>query len=181
MTSFVTLPGIGNSGGSHWQSHWEAADARFQRFAPTSWDEPVLRDWISALERTILAAAPPIVLVPHSLACLMVAYAAEAIAGKVAGAFLVAVPDPSEAKFPKQATTFRDPPEIMLPFRSLMIASRNDPYGTSDYARARASQWGCSVIDVGELGHINGASGLGDWTQGRDLLTAFCAGLGIEG
>jgi uncharacterized protein len=49
------------------------------------------------------------------------------------------------------------------------------------YAETRATQWGCPLVDLGDVGHINGAIGLGDWAQGRSLLTAFCAGLGIEG
>ncbi|MGV0875895.1 hypothetical protein V6767_01970 [Martelella sp. FLE1502] len=33
---------------------------------------------------------------------------------------------------------------------------------------------------MGPCGHINDASGLGIWEQGRMLLAAFCAGLGWQ-
>ncbi|MEG9472588.1 MAG: alpha/beta hydrolase [Sphingomonas sanguinis] len=32
------------------------------------------------------------------------------------------------------------------------------------------------MVEVGALGHINGASGLGSWPEGRRLLTAFRSG-----
>ena len=47
---------------------------------------------------------------------------------------------------------------------------------TIEHARERASQWGSGIVEVGELGHVNEASGLGDWPQGKALLVAFAAG-----
>ncbi|WP_180900710.1 RBBP9/YdeN family alpha/beta hydrolase [Martelella soudanensis] len=177
MTSFITLPGIGGSGETHWQSHWEAADPCFARFRPSDWDKPVLADWRLALERQIDSARSPPVLVAHSLACLLVAHAAEQIAGRISGAFLVAVPDPGSAAFPAAAAGFANPPRRPLPFPALIIASANDPYAAPDHVRTRAKEWKAGLVEVGACGHINGASGLGAWAQGRMLMDAFCAGL----
>jgi predicted alpha/beta hydrolase family esterase len=33
-----------------------------------------------------------------------------------------------------------------------------------------AKAWGSELIDLGERGHINAQSGLGDWPQGLALL-----------
>ena len=57
-----------------------------------------------------------------------------------------------------------------LPFPSLLVGSRNDPYCRFDKAQALASAWGSRFVDLGERGHINAESGLGDWRAGRDLL-----------
>jgi hypothetical protein len=50
-------------------------------------------------------------------------------------------------------------------------------YASLAYTRKRASEWQASLIVAGALGHINSASGLGDWPQGRAHLEACCAGL----
>lgn len=180
MTATITLPGITGSGEAHWQTLWEARDPRMVRFQPASWDHPDLSDWVAALNHTISAAPEPPLLVAHSLACLLVAHwAVREVKGTeqlVRGAFLVAAPDPDSPAFPLEAATFRDVPEMGLPFPALVVASADDPYATLDHARRCSSAWGAGFVVVGALGHINSASGLGDWPQGAMLLEAFRAG-----
>lgn len=177
MQEFITLPGITGSGATHWQTIWEQADPRFSRFQPSSWDCPLLEDWVQSLETAVRAAHLPPVLVAHSLACLLVAHWAVQSTTPIAGAFLVAVPDPKGPEFPPEAASFHSVPTGPLRFPTLMIASDNDPYGSLAYAQGRASEWQASLIVAGALGHINGASGLSDWPHGRVLLEAFCAGI----
>jgi predicted alpha/beta hydrolase family esterase len=177
MTDIVILPGIGGSGELHWQTRWEKADPRCRRFQPADWDQPELEDWIAALDRAVGAASKPPLLVAHSLACLLVAHWQHFSTAPVAGAFLVAVPNPQARAFPIEAAGFANPPSIKFRFPSLVIASANDPYGTTEYVRGRASQWGGGIVEVGEFGHINEASGLEDWPQGKALLMAFAAGV----
>lgn len=177
MRKIITLPGIGGSGDQHWQSLWEASSTDFSRFVPSSWDEPRLADWMEALDVVVSTADRPPVLVAHSLACLLVAHWQARSALPVAGAMLVAVPDPRGPAFPTEAASFADPPEQGFRFPSLIVASGNDPYGTMDHARRRADEWGSRLVEIGNAGHINGGSGLGDWPAGRALLTEFIAGL----
>ena len=177
MTDIVILPGIGGSGELHWQTRWEKTNPRCRRFQPTDWNQPDLEDWISALDRAVGAASKPPLLVAHSLACLLVAHWQQLSTAPVAGAFLVAVPNPQSEAFPAEATSFANPPPSKFRFPSLIIASENDPYGTIEHARGKANQWGSGIVEVGELGHINEASGLQDWPQGNALLTAFAAGV----
>lgn len=177
MHDIITLPGLGGSGDAHWQTLWERADARFTRFQPASFDQPDLDDWEQSLERAVRRCAGPPVLVAHSLACLLVAHWAARFPSAIAGAFLVAVPDPDGANFPAEAAAFRPVPERALRFPSLIIASTDDPYGELDITRQFARTWQSGLIVPGALGHINASSGLGDWPQGRALLDAFRAGL----
>jgi predicted alpha/beta hydrolase family esterase len=177
MTDIVLLPGIGGSGELHWQTRWEKTNPRYRRFQPTDWNQPELEDWITAMNRAVSAASKPPLLVAHSLACLLVAHWQRLSTAPVAGAFLVAVPNPKAQAFPVEAASFATPPLSRFRFPSLIIASANDPYGRIDYARGRASEWGSGIVEVGELGHVNEASGLGDWPQGKALLAAFAAGL----
>lgn len=177
MHDIITLPGLGGSGEAHWQTLWERTEPRFTRFQPASWDRPDLDDWEQALERAVARCARPPVLIAHSLACLLVAHWAARSASAIAGAFLVAVPDPDGANFPAEAMAFKPFPDRALRFPALIIASTNDPYGTLDVTQRQARGWRSDLIVAGALGHINAASGLGDWPQGRALLDAFRAGL----
>lgn len=181
MSEMIILPGIGGSGETHWQTHWERSGARTRRFQPMDWDRPELSDWIEALDSAVATAGKAPFLVAHSLACLLVAHWQQASARPVAGAFLVAVPDPTSDAFPAEAAGFAQVPQQRFRFPSLIVASSNDPFGGIDYARARAAQWGSGIVEVGALGHINGKSGLADWPSGRALFQAFAAGAEATG
>lgn len=176
MTEVIILPGIGGSGSAHWQTQWESLHANMRRFAPGSWDEPRLDDWTHALDRAIASSAEAPVLVAHSLACLLIPHWRRVSRRRIAGAFLVAVPDPNESHFPTEAAEFRDVPEDQFDFPALIIASSNDPFASLPYARRRAATWGAGLVEMGEFGHLNGSSGLGSWQDGQNLLTAFMAG-----
>ena len=180
MAGIIMLPGIGGSGSEHWQSRWEAEGKAFSRFAPKSWDEPRLKDWMDALDAAVIQAQAPPVLVAHSLACLLVAHWQMTSTLPVAGAMLVAVPDPDGAAFPVEAASFADPPTGRFRFPSVLIASVSDPYATQEYSHLRARQWGSQLLEVGDLGHINTASGVGDWVDGRATLRDFMGGLAIS-
>src|SRR5262245_12003819 len=90
----IILPGLGGSGEGHWQTLCRGSDPSAMAFQPSSWDQPKLDDWVAALDRAVASAADPALLVAHSLACLLVAHWAARGAVPIAGAFLVAVPDP---------------------------------------------------------------------------------------
>lgn len=173
MTEIIHLPGIGNSGKSHWHTLWEDADPAIRRFAPTSWDDPDCSDWVTALEKAVCAAQTPPILVAHSLACLLVAHWHQVSDLPVRGAMLVAVPDPLSPAFPSQARSFADAPQRKFRFPSLIVASTDDPYGSLPYVQTRAEQWGCDLTNIGAAGHINGESELGNWPEGLALLSEF--------
>lgn len=177
MTEIILVPGINGSGPAHWQSLWAAEDATMRPFQPRDWDHPELDDWLGALDAAVAASNALPVLVAHSLGCLLVAFWQARSAHPVAGAFLVAVPDPVGPKFPAAAVSFTAPPGDSFRCPALIVGSSDDPYGTPDYARQRAAQWGCGYLDIGAKGHLNAKSGLGAWPEGRALLTAFIAGL----
>lgn len=179
----LQLPGYGNSDEAHWQSRWEHADPSIARFAPASWDAPELGDWCAALDRGVEGLAGSVVLLAHSLSCLLVAHwaARSVLTQRVAGAMLVAPPDPDGPAFPRaEASSFIRPEARPLPFPALVVASSDDPYATLDFARGYAKEQGAGFVCVGAKGHINSESGLGDWSEGANLFTAFRAGLGLR-
>jgi predicted alpha/beta hydrolase family esterase len=180
MQAIVIVPGIGNSGEQHWQSRWQASHAGVTRIAPSSWDAPECGDWVAAIDSAVRAAGPDTLLVAHSLGCLAVAHWAArhgAAAGDaspaVAGALLVAVPDPHGPAFPAEARGFAPLPQQRFGFPSLIVASDDDPYGRMAYAERCAAAWGSGLHRIGAYGHINAASGLGDWPEGWRLLASL--------
>ena len=173
MSEFIIVPGIGGSGEAHWQTRWQQANPAMRRFSPADWHRPDLDDWIAALDLAIAAASAPPVLIAHSLGCLLVAHWQLASRRACAGALLVAVPDPASEAFPASVQSFAGAPAGRLRFPSLIVASTDDPYGSTSYVERRAVQWGSELAVIGAAGHINGQSGLGEWREGRVLLKSF--------
>lgn len=166
----LILPGIGNSGPDHWQSHWEQANRGYSRVEQLDWDSPVCSDWVASLEASVKHHGEETILVAHSLACLLVAHWAAKTELTIKAALLVAVPDPLGPVFPSQATGFAPLPMASLPFKSILIASADDPYGDIAHSEQCATSWGSTLVNIGEAGHINGASGLGAWPAGHRWL-----------
>lgn len=166
----LMLPGIGNSGPEHWQTRWEQINNNYIRVNQLSWDNPNCSEWIESLEESVRSAGPSTILVAHSLACLLVAHWAAKTNLQIKAALLVAVPNPKNPIFPTQAAGFEPLPIQSLPFKSIVVASSNDPYGGISYAEECASIWGSDLVNIGGAGHINSSSGLGAWPEGHKLL-----------
>ncbi len=180
----LTVPGLGNSGPGHWQSAWEASLPGCRRVELGLWDDPHRNTWVNKLNLAIQRAEGPVILAAHSLGCMAVAWWAEyeqpaslgqggPDGGKVIGALLVAPPDVEDRPLDRRLTRFAPVPPSALPFPSILVASRNDPYLTLPQARRLARGWGSRLADAGEVGHINAQSGLGDWAFGRLLLNTL--------
>jgi predicted alpha/beta hydrolase family esterase len=162
----LTLPGLGNSGAGHWQSRWEQAWPGIVRVQQRDWSQPVCHEWTETLESAVARAGSDVVLVAHSLGCLLVASWSVRTRLAIRGALLVAPPDPDGPNFPAAPRGFSSPPRTPLSFSSIVVASTNDPYGSLAFARSCAENWGSEFADIGAAGHINAASGLGDWPEG---------------
>ena len=61
-------------------------------------------------------------------------------------------------------------PRGALPFGSIVAASRNDPLASYPCVAALARAWGSRLVDLGEVGHLNPASGFGDWPQAERFI-----------
>lgn len=93
--------------------------------------------------------------------------------------FLVAPPDVENPKIrPRHLLTFgpyrRDP----LPFPSVTIASRSDPFCAFEKAEEMAACWGSLFLGGGDSGHLNEESGHGPWPEGLIVFARFIARLG---
>ncbi len=169
---FLLLPGLGNSGVAHWQSHWSAAFPNASRVLQDDWDNPRRDSWLKRLDRQVSDGSRPAILIGHSLGtALGVHWLASRPPGRIKGALLVAPSDvDSPAHTPDAVRDFAPMPTGRLPVPALVVASTDDPYVAVARAEGFARQWGADFCNAGELGHINGASRLGLWPQGLLLL-----------
>lgn len=175
----LMVPGIGGSDERHWQSLWEAEwGPSATRIEPSSWATPELEDWCRAIGAAVARVNGDAVLVAHSLGCLAVARWVADHRDQVRGVFLVAPPDRSSPSFPvESAPTFTAVAASPTRIPGLVVSSVNDPYCVPEVAERLAMSWGLPQVSVGAQGHVNSESGLGAWDVGRNLLTAFMAGM----
>ena len=175
-TPVLVLPGYGDSGPDHWQSHWERADPTFRRVVQDDWLLPKLDDWLARLEECVAACATPPVLAAHSLACSLVAHWAGRPGARAAGALLVAPADvDSPVHTPDEVRSFSPIPLAPLPFPSIVVASTDDPFVTLARATALAHAWGSRLVTLESAAHINADAGFGPWPDGRRLLAELTA------
>lgn len=117
------------------------------------------------------------ILVAHSTGCLTAALWAGRYAGPVRAALLVTPPylDPDWSPGPDEVVDVfighvsREP----LPFRSILVASRNGPMTTFEQFEAYARDWGSELFDAGEVGHLDAKTGFGAWPDGERLARSL--------
>ncbi len=170
LSPVLVLPGLSDSGPRHWQTLWLAGRPGFRRVEQRDWEAPAIGDWVASLDAAAREAGPAALLVAHSAGCALVAHWAAAHRRPVRGALLVAPSDPEAPSFPAGPTGFAPLPLAPLPFASTVVASSDDPYVSPARARAFARAWGSRLVEAGAAGHLNAASGLGEWPAGLELL-----------
>jgi len=173
------VPGWGGSEPEHWQTQWQRELAAVTATATVTveladWSCRDLDTWVAALDDALATlerrdARPP-VLVAHSLGCIAVAHWARQVRRPIRGALLVAPADVEHAPPLDHLRHFGPVPAHRLPFRSLVVASDDDPYVAPERAKSFATHWGSQFVLIIDGGHLNAASGLGDWPAGRELL-----------
>ena len=172
MRPILIIPGYGNSGPGHWQSLWEVNLHDAKRVQMPNWDFPHRADWVEALDTAIREAGQvlPPVLVAHSLGCVAVAHWARRYQRPVHGALLVAPVDVELPDILEAVRDFAPIPMFGLPFPSHVVASTNDPLASIQRSREIALAWDSQFTEVGLAGHLNAASGYGEWPRGEAFL-----------
>ncbi len=173
------VPGWSGSGPGHWQSRWQAKLSTAQRVEQDDWYKVERAGWSARLVAAAAAATRPVVLVAHSAGVAAVAHAAPLLpAGIVRAAFLVATPSERAMRaIPGMDPAFTPFPRDPLPFPSVLVASRTDPYCPFEEAADLGNAWGAALVDAGDAGHLNTASGHGPWPEGIMRLAGLLARL----
>ena len=173
----VIVPGLRDHVEDHWQTH-------LHHDLPQSLCVPRLpahtqscRAWVDALDATIVAAPGPVLLVAHGAGAMMVAHWARHHRRDILGALLVTPPD-FEAPLPEgylapdvlQENGWLPVPLERLPFPSIVAASTNDPFARFTRSLGLARAWGSKLVRLGNIGHLNPASGFGPWQDAHTFI-----------
>lgn len=179
----LTLSGMEQPGPSHWLSQWEELRGDCHRVDLGVWDRPHRNSWVTAIAGAIRQADRPVYLVARGLACHAVAWWAAlerpAYGSPVAGALLVAPPNVDSASDDLRLVGFGPTAKMLLPFPSIVVASRNDHRMDFAGAQALSRLWGSHCVDGGEIGSASDAADLGDWQHGQHMLNWLIAGDGL--
>lgn len=168
--TIIIVPGWRDSGPGHWQSLWAERMQGAVRVLQDDWVTPKRTAWVAALEKLVLESPGPVVIAAHSLGCITTTHLSETAAARIHGALLVAPADPERRAV---LSDFAPVPYARLPYRSILVASSNDPYCPVRLAGAYARAWGSEFVRMQNAGHINIDSGHGDWPLGLALLQSL--------
>ncbi|MDO9359253.1 MAG: alpha/beta hydrolase [Polaromonas sp.] len=174
---FIIVPGWRDSGAGHWQSLWADRLDDAVRVRQDDWITPSRKAWVNTLAQTILVQREPVVIVAHSLGCIATAHLPADAAAAIQGALLVAPADPERRAI---LSDFAPVPYQKLPYRSVLVASSNDPYCPVRLAGAYARAWGSEFVRIQDGGHINIESGHGEWPLGEALLQSLAGDVQVS-
>lgn len=182
----LIVPGLRDAVAQHWQTLLEArlraAGRPVASVPPLGREELDCARKVEAIEVAAQAIDGPLVIVAHSGGCVMVAHWARQTTRAVQGALLATPPDferPLPDGYPTlealRAGGWLPVPRARLPFCSIVAASRNDPLGAFDRVAGLAADWGSELADLGEVGHLNPASGYGEWRDADGFIEQLSA------
>lgn len=183
QATILIVPGLRDHVEDHWQTHLERRLSGVREVvcvAPLEADKLSCAARVAAIQRTLQTIGGPVIVVAHSGGVVMLLHWAQQHARKLEAALLAAPPD-FESALPAgyptpdtlQANGWLPLPRQALPFRSIVAASTNDPLARFDRVTQMASDWGSELVNVGALGHINPASGFGEWPLAEQLLRSL--------
>ena len=178
--TIVIVPGLRDHMPEHWQTlleHKLDNVASVARMAPDSPHRLSCSAWVERLDDCLSRIDGPVVLVAHSAGCAIVVHWAQSERRAIRGALLATPADletPMPAPYPSldtlAANGWTPVPRRPLPFPSIVAASTNDPLARFERVAELAAHWGSRIVNLGPVGHLNPASGYGEWSLAESLL-----------
>ncbi|VWD20754.1 alpha/beta hydrolase [Burkholderia lata] len=175
--TILIVPGLRDHVEDHWQTHLERRLPNARSVAPLEADKLSRAARVAALDAALAGIDGPVILVAHSAGVMITVHWARRATRKIHGALLAAPADlesPMPAGYPTpdaiNANGWTPVPTERLPFPSIVAASRNDPLARFERVEALAAGWGGKLVDLGEVGHLNPASGYGEWRDAERLI-----------
>ena len=181
----LIVPGLRDHLPEHWQTHLErrlpeaVSVPRMEADAP---EKLSCAAWVARLDEALARIDGPVILVAHSAGVMIVAHWALRHRRPIEGA-LLATPADLESPLPQGYPTrevlaqngWLPTPRVPLPFRSIVAASSNDPLARLERVAGLAARWGSSLVHLGAVGHLNPASGFGEWPRAEQFVRELCA------
>ena len=175
--TLLLIPGLRNETPDHWQTILASQYPGAVSLPALGRKNIDLAARVVQIEAAVQAINGPVVIVAHSGGAIATAHWAQNTSAVIHGALLATPPlfsGPLGPEFPDLAEFQRHGwapiPRAPLPFRTIVAASRNDPLGSFEGVSALAHDWGARLIDLGECGHLNPASGFGPWPAALELV-----------
>ncbi|WP_280342582.1 RBBP9/YdeN family alpha/beta hydrolase [Nocardia neocaledoniensis] len=178
----VIVPGLRDHVAEHWQSLLADTLDNVAIVPPLERDGLCVSARVAALDAVLTGIDGPVVLVAHSAGVMITVHWAQRHDRPVRGALLATPPDfetPLPSGYPSveelAAHGWTPTPRRRLPFPSIVAASSTDPLATARRVSGMAEAWGSSLIELGDVGHLNPASGYGPWPRAAELLDELLA------
>ncbi|WP_323846517.1 RBBP9/YdeN family alpha/beta hydrolase [Microbulbifer magnicolonia] len=173
----LIVPGLRDHVAEHWQTLLAERLTKVHTVPPLEVDRLSCAARVEALQRALDAIEGPVILVAHSAGVMMVAHWAQKYSRPIKGA-LLAAPADVESPFPDGYPTtavleengWLPIPRRPLPFPSIVAASTDDPLGDFERVAQLARDWGSQLVNEGDVGHLNPASGYGEWPRAMELI-----------
>jgi predicted alpha/beta hydrolase family esterase len=181
----VLVPGLRGHVEEHWQTRLAATLPTARTVRPLGRNEPSLAARVSLLDRIVEDVDGPVVIVAHSAGVLATVHWTATYTGtSVVGALLATPPAfaaPLPAEYPSidelRHNGWLPIPRRPLPFASILATSTDDALGNPVRLRAMANAWGSREHSLGAVGHLNPASGFGEWPEAMSLIEQLTAGV----
>jgi predicted alpha/beta hydrolase family esterase len=185
--NIVIVPGLRGHVEDHWQTRLAASLPQAHVVESFGRAKRNLDGRVADLQRVVEEVGDGVTLVAHSAGCLVTAHwAVQHDTSTVRGALLATPPDlarPLPGEYPSieelRQNGWLPIPQAPLGFPSIVAASTDDALGDYERVRALARSWGSRFIGIGPVGHLNPASGYGDW-PGAEALLDVLAGMLLD-
>jgi predicted alpha/beta hydrolase family esterase len=179
----LIVPGLREHVADHWQTLLAQKLPRVRSVAPLEHDKLSCAARVAAIDRALASIEGPVIVVAHSAGVMMLAHWAKRCATHAIHGALLAAPADLETPMPPGYPTidaldehgWLPVPRGVLPFPSIVAASSNDPLTRLDRAREFARSWGSRFVELGDVGHLNPASGHGEWPVAEELIGQLAA------
>ncbi|MBP0590668.1 alpha/beta hydrolase [Paraburkholderia sp. LEh10] len=175
--TILMVPGLRDHVAQHWQTLLEKKLSKAASVPPLEHDKLSCAARVAALDAALAKIDGPVILVAHSAGVMITVQWAQRHKRKIHGALLAAPADletPLPAGYPTidalAQNGWHPVARTPLPFPSIVGASRNDPLAKFERVEAMAKDWGSSLVDLGEVGHLNPAAGFGEWPMAEMLI-----------
>ena len=176
-TTTVIVPGLRTHVVDHWQTRLAAKLPGAVVVPSLERDQRDLAGRVADLQHVVERADSPVTIVAHSAGVLTTVHWAAQHDQPVRGALLATPPDlarPLGAAYPSldqlRESGWLPIPSVPLRFPSIVAASTNDELSDLRNVRQLARDWGSRLITIGPVGHLNPASGYGEWPGAEALL-----------
>ncbi|MCB1741115.1 MAG: alpha/beta fold hydrolase [Gammaproteobacteria bacterium] len=183
VPAVLIVPGLRDAVQEHWQTLLAGGlGERAVMVPPMGREDLTLTRYVAAIESAARSIPGPFVVVAHSGGAITTVHWARHTKCAVHGALLAAPPDfdtPMPQGYPTLAALkdggWLPVPRQALAFPSIVAASRNDPLSRYERSAELAQAWGSRLVDLGEVGHLNPASGFGPWPPAEDFINELSA------